>query len=331
MILNHSGHPPSFTSTTTRFPRKLPPATCTPNNVITTKTQKNNQHLNTIKVCPCCVSRRHFLEAVTVTTLLPTYPSRASDSNYTNAMLNKVHPQRPDWYEEFYASVLDSGMKAYEAEVAGLKTRLFSNLKGKAKNVMEIGIGTGPNLQYYAGGGDDDDVKVFGLDPNEKMEKYAQAAAVAAGLRQSNFDFIHAFVIDPLWLVLELDSVVFMFFCQVGEAIPLSDASVDAVIGTLVLCSVTDVDLTLQEVKRVLRPGGLYLFVEHVAAKDGTGLKLLQNVLDPLQQTVADGCHLTRKTGRKIYEAGFSDVDLKTFSVSNAFFINPHIYGVACK
>ncbi|RYR09133.1 hypothetical protein Ahy_B05g077234 isoform D [Arachis hypogaea] len=152
---------------------------------------------------------------------------------------------------------------------------------------------------------------------------------------------------------------------NVGEAIPLSDASVDAVVGTLVLCSVKDVDLALKErrlqvtakkkketrkveetlrrvipqrqfafcaeVKRVLRPGGKYVFVEHVAAKDGTTLKIFQRLIDPLQQILADGCHLSRDTGNSIYKAGFSSVEFKTAFVSNASFINPHIYGIAYK
>lgn len=118
---------------------------------------------------------------------------------------------------------------------------------------------------------------------------------------------------------------------KVGEAIPLNDASVDAVVGTLVLCSVEEVGQTLQEVKRVLKPGGLYLFVEHVAAKDGTILRLLQSALDPLQQTVADGCHLSRDTGKEILKAGFSSVDLSMAFLSNALIINPHVYGIASK
>ncbi|XP_059648825.1 uncharacterized protein LOC132294840 isoform X2 [Cornus florida] len=221
-------------------------------------------------------------------------------------MLKRVHPPRPDWYEEFYASVLDSSMKSYEKEIAGYKSQLFSNLRGKAQNVLEIGIGTGPNLRYYAA---DAGVNVFGIDPNRKMEKYARAAALAAGLPPTNFEFKLA----------------------VAEALPLSDASVDAVVGTLVLCSVADVNMTLKEVRRVLRPGGLYIFVEHVAAKDGTILKFFQGVLDPIQQTVADGCHLTRKTGKSISEAGFSRVDINMAFLSSASLINPHVYGIAFK
>ncbi|GMN41882.1 hypothetical protein TIFTF001_011104 [Ficus carica] len=257
--------------------------------------------------CSCtCGRRRLFIEAA-ATSLLPICPSLATNSlsDYT-AMLEKVHPPRPDWYEEFYASVLDTSTKAYEAEISGYKSELFANLKGKARKVLEIGIGTGPNLRYYAG---NDGFQVFGVDPNRKMEKYAKAAAVAAGLPPANFEFIQA----------------------VGEALPLADASVDAIVGTLVLCSVKDVNMTLKEVKRVLKPGGLYLFVEHVAAKEGTTLRFVQGILDPLQQTLSDGCHLTRETGKHISEAGFSDLKLSMAFLPSAAFVNPQVYGMACK
>ncbi|CAJ1932030.1 unnamed protein product [Sphenostylis stenocarpa] len=257
---------------------------------------------------PCFCRRRHFIEAATLgTTLFPVQSSTATDpcSDYT-AILRKFHPPRPDWYEEFYAGVMNSATESYEDEVAMYKSQIFSNLKGKGQRILEIGIGTGPNLSYYASGSD---VEVVGIDPNPKMEKYARSSASSAGLPPSNFEFIQA----------------------VGEAIPLSDASVDAVVGTLVLCSVKDVDMTLKEVRRVLRPGGLYVFVEHVAAKDGTFLKFMQRVLDPLQQTLADGCHLSRDTGNNISRAGFASVELNLAFLSSATFINPHVYGIAYK
>ncbi|OMO93245.1 Zinc finger, RING-type [Corchorus capsularis] len=255
----------------------------------TTQTQKNSSvpHKTSPRFCSC--GRRHFLEATASAALLPIFPSNASQSNDYLDLLNRIHPPRPDWYEEFYASVMDTSMKSYEAEIAGYKSQIFRELRGKAKRVLEIGIGTGPNLEYYA---DNNDVQVFGVDPNKKMEKYARTAAAAVGLPPKNFQFIEA----------------------VAEAVPLDDASVDAVVGTLVLCSVKDVNMALKEVKRVLKPGGLFLFVEHVAAKDGTILKLLQSVLDPLQQTVADGCHLTRETGKNISAAGFSNVELNMWT-----------------
>ncbi|KAJ6910033.1 hypothetical protein NC652_020900 [Populus alba x Populus x berolinensis] len=272
------------------------------------RSEENNGELLRASSRFCTCGRRHFLEAAS-TALFPICPSIASDNLQPRykTVLNRVHPPRPDWYDEFYASVLNSTAEPYEAEVAVYKTQLFTNLiRGKARKVLEIGIGTGPNLKYYANSAD---IQVYGVDPNTKMEKFAQESAVAAGLPLSNFEFIQA----------------------VGEAIPLNDASVDAVVGTLVLCSVKEVGQTLQEVKRVLKPGGLYLFVEHVAAKDGTILRLLQSALDPLQQTVADGCHLSRDTGKEILQAGFSSVDLSMAFLSNAFIINPHVYGIASK
>nr|XP_028947444.1 2-methoxy-6-polyprenyl-1,4-benzoquinol methylase, mitochondrial-like [Malus domestica] len=180
-------------------------------------------------------------------------------------MLEKVHPPRPDWCEEFYASVLNTSMKSYEDvvrdykfKIAVYKAELFAELKGKAGKCWKL---------------------VLGL---------------------------------------------------VGEAIPLDDASVDAVVGTLVLCSVKDVDNTLKDIRGVLRPGGRYLFVEHVAAKDGTILRFIHNVIDPLQQTLADWCRLTWKTRSKHncdtlskFKSGFSDVNLHMTTFSSASIIKP--------
>ena len=65
--------------------------------------------------------------------------------------------------------------------------------------MLEIGIGTGPNLKYYAG---ETDVQVFGMDPNRKMEKYAQAAAEATGLPLTNFEFLQAVRVLPFMALL---------------------------------------------------------------------------------------------------------------------------------
>lgn len=98
-------------------------------------------------------------------------------------------------------------------KIAGYKSQLFSNLKGKAHKVLEIGIGTGPNLKYYAG---DADVQVFGVDPNGKMEKYARAAAVAAGLPLAKFEFIQAVRMLP-WRYFFLKLFMMVVFSVHGK------------------------------------------------------------------------------------------------------------------
>ncbi|CAE5963565.1 unnamed protein product [Arabidopsis arenosa] len=218
------------------------------------------------------------------------------------------HPQRPDWYKELFAWFLSTGMRSYEAEIADYKRKLFEKLAGKAETVLEIGVGTGPNLKYFAG---NENVCVFGMDPNHKMEKYASESAREAGMKPENFRFIQG----------------------VGEAIPLDDESMDAVVATLVLCSVSDVTQTLNEIKRVLKPGGIFLFIEHVAAKDGSIFRHVQNVLDPVQQVVADGCHLTRNTDLYISAAGFDGgTEINNTAIySFPWIIRPHVYGAAYK
>ncbi|KAJ1696151.1 hypothetical protein LUZ63_004663 [Rhynchospora breviuscula] len=261
----------------------------------------------------CCHCGRRGLLSASLSVLLPFHPDPpsvlAAPPTDPTAALDRVHPSRPDYYDELFAQAMSSGMKAYEREISGYKEKLFSNLRGtstSSKRVLELGVGTGPNFKYYA---NNSGLSIVGVDPNKQMEKYARSSATTAGLPISNFHFLRG----------------------VGEALPVEDDSVDAVIGTLVLCSVKDVNGTLREVNRVLKPGGLYIFIEHVAAEDGTFLRFVQGVLDPLQQLVADGCHLTRETGKQIAGVGFSRLSLNNAFLKSVSLFGPHVYGVACK
>ncbi|KAI3970912.1 hypothetical protein MKX01_024559 [Papaver californicum] len=114
--------------------------------------KKNNgsyllDSLYTNRFCSC--GRRHFI-GFSATSLLPvSSSSNASDlQSNSNAMLKRVHPPKPDWYEGFFALVMEKGMASYEEEVAGYKEKLFISLRGKCKDVLELGIGTGPNFKY---------------------------------------------------------------------------------------------------------------------------------------------------------------------------------------
>lgn len=101
----------------------------------------------------------------------------------------------------------------------------------------------------------------------------------------------------------------------VAEAIPLPDASVDAVMGTYVLCTVKDVAATLAEVRRVLVPGGRMIFVDHVAAPAGSWRRGMQHVATPFTRRFCHGCHWDRDPEPAFAAAGFRAVDVRRYDV----------------
>jgi SAM-dependent methyltransferase len=112
-----------------------------------------------------------------------------------------------------------------------------------------------------------------------------------------------------------------------AEEIPLLSASVDVVLSTAVLCSVDDLGVVLAEIRRVLRPGGRFVFLEHVAAPRGSGLRRLQRMIAPITRVVDRGCDPSRDIAPAI-EAAFDSVDLSHYTVSGLLKI-PFIAGTA--
>lgn len=84
-------------------------------------------------------------------------------------------------------------------KIAGYKSQIFASLRGKANKILELGIGTGPNFKYYAG---NNHVDVVGVDPNQKMQKYAQAAALSTGLPLEKLKFVQG--VNALFDILQL-------------------------------------------------------------------------------------------------------------------------------
>ena len=190
------------------------------------------------------------------------------------------------------------GYVHFESRYQDLKAPLLTRLRGE---VLEIGPGAGINLRYYAGG-----VRLLGVEPNPHMRKYLARAALAS----------------PVAVRVE-DGI--------AEALPAPDASMDAVVSTLVLCSVDDQARALSEILRVLKPGGCFCFVEHVAAPSGTLSRRAQHFLAPVWSTCGDGCRPDRETGKVIAEAGFTRVDCREIHVGHLSVVSPHIAGSAWK
>ncbi len=117
---------------------------------------------------------------------------------------------------------------------------------------------------------------------------------------------------------------------RVAERTGLPDRSVDTVISSLVLCSVTDPAAVLAEVRRILRPGGTYRFVEHVAAPTGTPTRALQRALRRPWAWTFEGCSCERDLEGVIRAAGFASVDIEPYRLHTPFIsFNTHIAGTA--
>lgn len=114
-----------------------------------------------------------------------------------------------------------------------------------------------------------------------------------------------------------------------GCALPFRDSSFDAVVSLFALCTVPDPPVMLSEIRRVLRPGGVFAFMEHVAASD-VPTRMLQKAVRPIWIRFAEGCRPDCETGSAIAAAGFTDVQFESFHIAVPI-IHPHLAGIARK
>lgn len=194
-----------------------------------------------------------------------------------------------------FPALLERCGGSHERHTAAHKRELLAPLRGR---VVEVGPGTGVNLAYL-----DRNADWIGVEPNEHMEPYLRRRAAALGraveVRRGT-----------------------------AEALPFDRASVDAVVSTLVLCSVADPNAALAEIRRVLCPGGQFVFIEHVAAPVGSRTRAFQHFIRPVWAYISDGCHPDRDTPEAIASAGFASVEIARFDLRMPI-VGPHIVGRA--
>jgi ubiquinone/menaquinone biosynthesis C-methylase UbiE len=178
-----------------------------------------------------------------------------------------------------FSALYDRCFKA--AEEAGLRDMRREVLTGARGRVLELGAGTGLNLELYP-----EQVRDLTLvEPDPHMVRQLRKRVTDLGSAAQ---------------VVEAP----------GEKLPFEDGSFDTVVVTLVLCTVPDQKGTLQEIKRVLKPDGRFLFLEHVRSPE-PGLAKWQDRLEKPWRFLGDGCHCNRDTEAALADAGFelSDVE----------------------
>jgi len=170
-------------------------------------------------------------------------------------------------------------MAMRQRNLAAYRNRVVPAAEGR---VLEIGIGSGLNLPFYTRQAD----QVIGLDSSPRLLSMARQAARPS---MSAVEFVEGS----------------------AEAIPLEDRSVDTVVTTWTLCSIPDAPRSVREMRRVLKPGGRLLFVEHGRAPDA-GVRWWQDHLNPAWKHLGGGCHLNRAIGALIEGAGFQFERIET-------------------
>ena len=152
--------------------------------------------------------------------------------------------------------------------------------------ILEIGMGSGININYYTPSKVE---KIWGLEPSIGMREKAKSRVAAAPF-------------DIEWLDLP------------SEEIPLDDKSVDTIVLTYTLCTIPNWLGALQQMKRVLKPGGKLLFSEHGQAPDDA-VKKWQSRINPYWMKLAGGCHLNRDIPHLLTEGGFNIKEINTLYV----------------
>lgn len=156
---------------------------------------------------------------------------------------------------------------------------------GLSGRVLDVGCGTGANFPYLAERAREADLEVHAIEPDPHMRERARRAANEAGLAVDLRD-------------------------AGAERLPYDDDSFDAALAGIVFCTIPDPGAALDELARVLRPGGELRFLEHVGADGLEGR--LQRLVEPAWKRAAGGCHVTRDTvGLFESHGGFDVVEVE--------------------
>jgi ubiquinone/menaquinone biosynthesis C-methylase UbiE len=194
--------------------------------------------------------------------------------------------------ERIFPWLLDHAMR--RRHFAAQRRQLLAPARGR---VLEIGFGTGLNLPHYPAAVGE----LHALEPNRGALRLARSRVAAAAFP------VHVHV------------------CRADAALPFESGSFDTVTSTWTLCSIRELPRALAEVRRMLKPGAPFLFIEHGLSPE-PGLARWQRRLTPLQRLIADGCHLDRDIPALLRAAGFALASLDTFELDGMPRLGSHTF-----
>ena len=181
-------------------------------------------------------------------------------------------------YSRLVARVYDPFMEDLEQRFLIHKRReLLQGLRG---NILEVGAGTGVNFPLYA-----PEARVLAIEPSENMLRYARRRLEGPDIRAA-IELVHAGVGDE-------------------AAIRPPAGGFDAIVCTLVLCTIPDAEAAVDNFRRWLAPGGRLCVLEHIIS-ERPAPRILQKLVNPVWKACAEGCHLTRQTDELLKEKGFA-------------------------
>jgi len=219
--------------------------------------------------------------------LIVTFLKVAFGLPWYNTMKQKIFAWFMDTYDKhMFKIATDNAKKNLFSSIKDIKSSDPELRKKNALNILEIGVGTGCNLEYYPAGS-----KLLCIDPNPEFASYFRQECEAKAAH--------------------LDPDIRVVNCWGEDMRDVADDSVDAVVATYVLCSVEEVGRMMREIKRVLAPGGVFFYLDHTAAKKGSWRRFVHDSLtnSELWQTIFEGCQMNIDPRPALNAAGFSSVD----------------------
>lgn len=187
------------------------------------------------------------------------------------------------FYSKLFAKIYDPFMKSFELKIEKDRYEMLHDLNGQ---VLDVGSGTGVNFKYF-----NKNVQVLAVEPSKEMQEKSIEKIGSKNIKLLNFGVNDNRLIDKI-----------------------EEKSLDAIVCTLVLCTIPNPEKAIENFKIWLKPAGKLIIIEHVHSDNNFQSKL-ENILNPIWKKIAEGCNLNRKTEELILEKGFIAKESSSFKL----------------